>query len=551
MLDATSLRGKKPSTSTKAKVPFSRSPELYHQAYHKYRAVIPPLFKTAQEVDGPAGDFSAHFIEELNRSAGEAGPWSELRLEAGPLGPLPRQIILIDASPNQLPLGEETFRILRKLCRERGLRAELSMVHTREALCSRVMEYPEETLLLSQCADRRTYDVELAESLERRGVAIVPGSLTAPGGLLSDKRATYSLLSGGGTDWSLIPPYETVDSGRGDSALTAERILSTADRIGAALGTRGFFVKPPAGGAGRGIFRLERVGGRYFIPDLSMLRGSGFRSTPIPVIIPHENEERVKELLWVFKRLGSNADMAAHCFPLSLRDLCVIYGTHSEEEALRLHLKIARDGAAALKSSLSLPRKEAREVLASAIERYQTLRGEVYEPLVVQEVKVGLWTLRLHLRLGRMGPIVEALYARLFKLALTPRGVGLLGFDSISNPFSTMAEPIRYTPLTPLMVEAIGGKGRVAEAVSLARKAMVKLLGELPPHERCRRPLRVEFDMAPLSAKIMEGNADPVRGHEVNSRWSQLVRNTEEWLEDSLSYFAWRKTTEQPIIIKN
>jgi len=293
------------------------------------------------------------------------------------------------------------------------------------------------------------------------------------------------------------------------------------------------------------------VEGRYFIPDLSMLRGSRLGSIPIPVTIPHEDEGRVKELLWILKRLGSNAVMAEHCFPLSLRDLCALYGTHSEEEALRLHLKIAQDGAAALKSSLSLPRKDARQVLASAIERYQTLRGEGYEPLVVQEVKVGLWTLRVHLRLSRRGPIVEALYARLFRLALTPKGVGLLGFDSISNPFSTMAEPIRYTPLTPFMVEAVGGKGRVAEAVSVARKALAKLLGELPPPERRRRPLRVEFDIAPISAKIMEGNADPVRGHAANSLWSELVRNTEEWLEDSLSYFAWRKTTEQPIIMRN
>ncbi|MFQ6111881.1 MAG: hypothetical protein ACE5LX_07630, partial [Nitrospinota bacterium] len=242
--------------------------------------------------------------------------------------------------------------------------------------------------------------------------------------------------------------------------------------------------------------------------------------------------------------------MAEHCFPLSLRDLCALYGTHSEEEALRLHLKIAQEGASALKSSLSLSRQEAREVLSSAIERYQTLRGEIYEPLVVQEVKVGLWTLRVHLRLSRRGAIVEGLYARLFRLALTPKGVGLLGFDSISNPFSTMAEPIRYTPLTPLMVESIGGKGKVAEVVSVARKALAKLLGELPPAERHHRPIRVEFDMAPISAKIMEGNADPVRGHEVNTRWSQLVRNTEEWLEDSLSYFAWRKRTGNPIIIK-
>ncbi len=307
-------------------------------------------------------------------------------------------------------------------------------------------------------------------------------------------------------------------------------------------------MKPPAGGSGRGIFRLERVDGSYFIPDLSMLRGSRLGSVPIPVTIPYEEESRVKELHWVLMRLGSNAVMAEHCFPLSLRDLCALYGTHSEEEALRLHLKIAQDGAVALKSSLGLSQQRALEVLTSAIERYQTLRGEAYEPLVVQEAEVGLWTLRVHLRLGRPGPLVEALYARLFRLALTPKGVGLLGFDSISNPFSTMTEPIRYTPLTPLMVDSIGGKGRLAEAVNVARKALMRLLEELPPQERRRRPIRVEFDMAPISAKVMEGNADPVRGHEVNTRWAQFVRNTEEWLEDSLSYFAWRKTNERPII---
>ncbi|MFQ6111168.1 MAG: hypothetical protein ACE5LX_03950, partial [Nitrospinota bacterium] len=66
MLDAASLKGKKPGLG-KGRAPLSRSPRLYHQAYRKYQAVIPPLLKTAQEADGSAGDFNSLLIEELNQ----------------------------------------------------------------------------------------------------------------------------------------------------------------------------------------------------------------------------------------------------------------------------------------------------------------------------------------------------------------------------------------------------------------------------------------------------------------------------------------------------
>ncbi|MFQ5894456.1 MAG: hypothetical protein ACE5JJ_01370, partial [Nitrospinota bacterium] len=86
-----------------------------------------------------------------------------------------------------------------------------------------------------------------------------------------------------------------------------------------------------------------------------------------------------------------------------------------------------------------------------------------------------------------------------------------------------------------------GGREALLSRALNAFRAFQLLLRLLPPEERRRLPVRAEFDMSPVSGLIVEGNADPVRGHTVNCRWERFVENASAWLDDALAYHAWRK----------
>ncbi|MFH1553064.1 MAG: hypothetical protein ABID83_05460, partial [Candidatus Omnitrophota bacterium] len=63
----------------------------------------------------------------------------------------------------------------------------------------------------------------------------------------------------------------------------------------------------------------------------------------------------------------------------------------------------------------------------------------------------------------------------------------------------------------------------------------------VPEEETGRVPLRLQLDLATVSQRIGEGNADTARGLCLASRWPKFVENAREWLEDSFVYYDWKK----------
>ena len=141
----------------------------------------------------------------------------------------------------------------------------------------------------------------------------------------------------------------------------------------------------------------------------------------------------------------------------------------------------------------------------------------------------------------RQGPRLETMYHRIFQLGFTEEGLGYLGADNISNKQTGDIEITRLGPLNPIMVDSIGGKEALFDTLLRGVKALV-LLSDFAPHgERRHVPLRAQLDLAAVSRRIGEGNADTARGLCLASRWSGFVENAAEWFEDSLSYYCWKK----------
>ena len=102
----------------------------------------------------------------------------------------------------------------------------------------------------------------------------------------------------------------------------------------------------------------------------------------------------------------------------------------------------------------------------------------------------------------------------------------------------------RYVPLLPQLVELAGGADAVCGAIRKSYTAFRRFVSFLSPRERERMPVRAEFDISPLSGLIPEGNADPVRGHCANTRWSSFQTNTGEWIEDAIAYYSWKSRSK-------
>ena len=134
------------------------------------------------------------------------------------------------------------------------------------------------------------------------------------------------------------------------------------------------------------------------------------------------------------------------------------------------------------------------------------------------------------------------MYHRVFQLAFTEEGLGYLGADNISNKQTGDLEILRLGPVNRIMMDAVGGKDALFETLLKGAEALMSLNDLIKGEDRCRVPLRVQIDLAAVSRRIGEGNADTARGLCLASRWTEFVYNAREWLKDSLSYYAWKKS---------
>ncbi|MCE2452076.1 MAG: hypothetical protein J4F48_04405 [Nitrospinae bacterium] len=522
----------------------AREPSLYHLTPDASGGAW-DLYRVSQEFDSTDGDLNETLIESLNHWASREPRFTGLRiLEDSPPIHRPREILLLDGSPSRLPLTMETARVMRAHLKQLGLSIPVRVLNRREELLARAAKAPKELLVISQTAQRSLYDATLAKVLETRGIVVAPGSLTAPGGPLSNKKTTYELLNGNGENVQnpksdghghrLTARYEVVESNGGRPADTAAAILDSASALSQKWGAGTFFVKPQEGGGGRGCFRLDVYPNGFGMPDLSRLGVAAEHATPLPLSLDADDHDHLQAMDWLVHRFQAS--------PATSRAYIKTQRVEGGSSPGVLG-ELLRNCAPRLESELreaSRSRKDSIRLLASAIENYEQVFDTRYLPLICNWIDFGLFSVRVHLRLSREGIVVETIYARLFPVEFSDDSVGVVGVDSITNRTEGGMELNRYAPLLPPLVAYAGGAERLCEKIRGAFDAFARFLSLLDPGERGRVPVRAEFDLSPLNGLIAEGNADPVRAQCANSRWERFSENCAQWTEDALSFYSWK-----------
>ncbi|MFH1878598.1 MAG: hypothetical protein ABH883_07320 [Candidatus Omnitrophota bacterium] len=527
-----------------------REPEYYVTGYNEPDASRAPFYLRALVFDGEQGDFNAGLIEEFNLMMGRQEKMRARGLKNEyAAGKAPSKIVIINASHDNLPASYETARVFREYLKTGGHAASVKVVNTREGLLAELEDDAAGVLLMSQCVDKNVYNTRLAEELEKKGVVIVPGKSTAPGGIFSDKDSTYKLLSDNGKKWDEVARYRKIEVQGRTVTQVVDGIFSAVEELREETRTGTFFVKPNEGGGGLGGFRITKRDEGYLIPDLSKVSGDVAEIHPTFIDFDTDDHAKIRELLWIYRLFASDEKMTANYLKVRLP-----VEDKSETEAVNVvkeYLKGCEHKRTRRLESMSLSRETAKQRLVKAIRAFEDKFNRRYIPLVNEHIDFGLWGLRAHLRLSRGGPVLEAMYHRVFQLGFTEEGVGYLGADNISNKQTGDLEIIRLGPVNPVMVESIGGKTALFDTLIKGVNALLSLDTLLPVEEKGRVPLRLQLDLAAVSRRIGEGNADTARGLCLASRWGVFAANTAEWLEDSLAYYAWKKTHEEAAGNKN
>lgn len=521
--------------------PISREIMLYQTGFSGENPNDSPLLNMTLRLDDSRADLNQFLIEAINKELENDPVIGSLRLQQQPIRKLPKKIIIIDASVDGLPLSAETERLLNYYRAKNDYNLEVVRVNTREEFLQEVRKNPTETLVLSQCVNKKAYNLPLANELLAEGVVVVPGLLTAPGGILSNKSKTYEFLSNNGSDWSVVTPYENVEIAGKSAAEVAKSILNTANKMHAESNITDFYIKPTEGGGGLGGFRMTKVDQESFVvSDLSKVSGvTQDKIQPVYLNIDPDDTAKIKELVYIFKLFEKDESMRQTYLWVSLDDLKARYQTDTYQEALARHLRRCNARTKEVLQQNKVPFAKAHELITAAIEKFnEKYPDHPYEPLVNKHIEFGTWGLRVHLRLTPRGIKIETIYARIFQLALTEDGVGYVGSDNISNKQTGKLEPVRMRPIEKVMLDAIGGLPKLRKALYNAAHAFHRLIKTLHEKEQTIIPLRVQMDMAPVSAMVCEGNADTARGLALGQNWGTFIFNNLEWFEHSLGYYS-------------
>ena len=518
-----------------------RDAEYYTAGHKGENPLEAPLYLRSLVFDGQEGDINTALVDKFNKILDGKMIFDKTRLSFdGTEGEkVPSKIIVINASHDNLPTSYEIARVFENLCISKGYKISFKVVNTKEELLKEVDENPDETLIVSQCVDKKVYDVFLADKLEGKGTVIVPGKVTAPGSVFSDKDSTYRLLSNEGKDWGSVAEYKKISVQDKDIKEVVKDILDAVDEFKKLTSKDTYFIKPHEGGGGLGGFRITKTEKGYIIPDLSKVSGDVSSVHPTFINFDVTNEAKLRELLWIYKLFSSDAKLKKNYLKVELPVLGV-----EEKEALKIlkqYLSSTLEKQKSKIKTITIDRQTAQNMLISAITIFEQKFKKRYEPLVNEHIDFGLWGLRAHYRLSRKGPVLETMYHRIFQLAFTEEGLGYMGSDNISNKQTGDLEITRLGPVNNVMVESIGGEKKLFETLLMGVEALVALSDLLPETEKEHVPLRVQLDLAAVSQRIGEGNADTARGLCLASRWSEFVRNAEEWLEDSFAYYNWKK----------
>ncbi|MBL7073505.1 MAG: hypothetical protein ISS33_07050 [Candidatus Omnitrophica bacterium] len=522
-----------------------RESKYYTAGYKVANPEIAPFYLRALVFDGKEGDFNAGLIDSFNEYLRNEDKLSRSCLERCDLskGVFPKKIVVINASHDKLPTSYETARIFEEYLKEKGQSVQAKVVNTHQELTDELKTFSDETLVVSQCVDKKVYNTDIAERFETEGIVVVPGKSTAPGGVFSDKDTTYRLLSKGGKEWSEVARYIKVTETGKEIKRVASEVLAAIDELERDTGKSTFFVKPHEGGGGLGGFRITKMNEKYIIPDLSKVSGEVGEIHPTFIDFDDDNEAKLRELLWVYKLFASEKEMSSSYLKVKLPVLDV--PTSDALKALKKYLIDSEAKQRAKLEKIAICRDEAQRLLTEAITLFEKKFNRRYIPLVNEHIDFGLWGLRAHYRLSRKGPVLEAMYHRVFQLGFTDEGLGYVGSDNISNKQTGRLEILRLGPVNRIMLEAIGGEESLFKTLHKGANALRELSELVPEEERKHVPLRLQLDLAVISSRIGEGNADTARGLCLASRWTEFVKNAREWLDDSLAYYRWKKTNKK------
>ncbi len=518
-----------------------RDPKFYTTGYEGDDPSKAPFYLRSLVFDGDGGDVNTELVKRFNELLRKNNVCRECKLTGFPAGTgnFPSKIVVINASHDDLPTSYETARVFSELCSEKGKTTDVVVVNRREDLLKEVNADPDTTLVMSQCVDKNVYDLALAEEFHQKGIVLVPGIVTAPGSVFSDKDSTYRLLSNEGADWNKVARYKKVSPEDRTVKEVVDGIFDAIDELEQVTGDITFFVKPHEGGGGLGGFRITKVKDGYIIPDLSKVTGDASEIHPTFIDFDTANDNKLRELLWIYRLFYGDPKLRENYLKVDLpvidkgeKEAIGILREYLTGSEIKRHQKLA---------GMVLKPEAAHKRLVDAIGIFEKKFYRRYVPLVNEHIDFGLWGLRAHYRFSKDGPVLETIYHRIFQLGFTEEGLGYVGSDNISNKQTGDLEITRLGPINKIMVEAVGGEKMLFETLLKGAEALASLAELVQEEERGHVPLRLQLDLAAISQKIGEGNADTARGLCLASRWPEFVRNARGWLEDSLDYYAWKK----------
>ena len=514
--------------------------ELYALG-HKGPITEAPFYLHALGFDSEPGKFGVELISSFNQLAQKDEELSKYALDLSDAVHFPDTIVLIDASNDRLPTGPESFRVLQDEMKRLGINAHCLLVNTKEELWAAVNKNPTSTLVISECVDSKAYNIDILDTLEGMGVIVLPGRVTAPGSVFSNKGNTYQMLQDAGKE-ELLARYVTVPASQMNTSQVVSTILDNVDKFSRDWNTDRFFVKPVTGGSGVGGFRISRTSNGYFVPDLSKVTGDALEILPIRMDVDPKDDHRLDELLWIFSLFSSDPYYSKQYMWVNLETLKNRYGTGDDREALRQHLLKTSAIQAKKAKERSLDRNSMQAKLEEAVRRYEAHFSKRYDPVFCEHIDFGAWGLRAHYRLTKQSIQLESIYARIFQLALTEEGVSYVGSDNISNKHTGVLESVRLTPIKETMVNTVGGRANFVDLLKKGGLAASALIATQEPQLRRRIPVRCQLDIAPIDGKIGEGNADTARGQALGTRWPDFVANMRDWFQDCLKYYSMRKS---------
>jgi len=515
-----------------------RNPGYYTTGYEGKDPKKASFYLRSLVFDGDEGELTRRLIDEFNDNIKKESATKNYNLANEPVKIVPKKVIIINASFDKLPTSYETKRVFKHVSGKNRYDIDIVVVNTKEELMDQIDEFPDETLIISQCVDKKVYNLDLAKDFYNKNIVVIPGEFTAPGSIFSDKDKTYKLLSDEGNRWDMVARYKRIVVDDKNVRSTVDEILNIADEFESKFGIKQFFIKPTEGGGGLGGFRLIKTGTKYIIPDLSKVTGQVSNIKPVYVDIDLRNVYKIKELFWIYNLFKTDKKLAKAYINIDIK------GNNRKEEFsnFKKYLDSSRSKQNQKLHKLGSNRDDTKKTLVLAIEKFEEKFNRRYIPLVNEHIDFGTWGLRAHFRLTQQGVKLETIYSRIFQLAFTSEGIGYVGSDNISNKQTGELEITRLGPINQIMLDAISGKASLFKVLSKASKIIDTLSSLGSNIEKTIVPFRIQLDLAAVSGLIGEVNADTARGLCLASSWDKFVKNTSEWFMDSLRYYSYRKT---------